>query len=265
MKKGTLITFFFNARGEQLQKSTTGMYRSLLFQLIEALPQLRTALDFHALMKRNTRLREWTIELLKELLEEVFRNLKDESVTCFIDALDECDEDQIRDMVSFFESVSENTTAMDIGFQVCFSSRHYPHITISKAASLILEGQEGHKDDIVKYVLSELRIGTSKIAQQVRHELQEKASGVFMWVVLVVGILNKEYDGGRLHRLRQRLRELPGDLNTLFRDILIRDRHYLPEIVNENADEVRKSAEARLPFVRYATQQVLYHSDLAEA
>ncbi|KAF9873253.1 hypothetical protein CkaCkLH20_09416 [Colletotrichum karsti] len=222
-RKGTLITFFFNARGEELEKSTIGMYRSLLFQLIEGLRQLQSVLDLPALMTINNRTREWTVEFLKELLEEVFRNLKDESVTCFIDALDECDEDQIRDMVSFFESVSETTTTMNISFQVCFSSRHYPHITISKAVSLILEGQEGHKDDIIKYVHSELRIGASKMAQQVRDELQEKASGVFMWVVLVVDILNKEHDRGDILQLRQRLRELPGDLDTLFRDILIRD------------------------------------------
>lgn len=39
----------------------------------------------------------------------------------------------------------------------------------------------------------------------------------------------------------------------------------LPEVFPGNADELRKSAEERLPFARYATQQVLYHSDLAEA
>lgn len=33
-----------------------------------------------------------------------------------------------------------------------------------------------------------------------------------MWVVLVVDILNKEHDGGRVHKLRQRLGEIPGDL-----------------------------------------------------
>ncbi|KAF3808118.1 hypothetical protein GCG54_00012698 [Colletotrichum gloeosporioides] len=230
-QQSTLITFFFNARGEKLEKSTTGMYRSLLFQLIEGFPQLRTILDYPALMTPSTGPREWTLESLKDLFEEAVLNLKNVSVTCFIDALDECDEDEIRNMVSFFEHVAEATTRKSVSFQVCFSSRHYPYITISKAVSLILEGQQGHQDDIINYVSSELKIGDSKVVQQIRHDLEEKASGVFMWVVLVVDILNKEYDGGRMHRLRQRLREIPGDLNTLFRDILVRDRHHRDELL----------------------------------
>ncbi|KAL3291395.1 Pfs NB-ARC and Ankyrin domain protein [Colletotrichum asianum] len=231
MQQSTLITFFFNARGEQLEKSTTGMYRSLLFQLIEGLPQLRTILHFQTLKIPRNGPREWTLESLKDLFEEAVLNLENLSVTCFIDALDECDENEIRDMVSFFEHLAEATTRNSVSFQVCFSSRHYPFITISKAVSLVLEGQQGHQDDIASYVSSELKIGDSRVAQQIRHDLQEKASGVFMWVVLVVDILNKEYDGGRVHRLRQRLREIPSDLNTLFREILLRDRHRRDELL----------------------------------
>ena len=39
-KAGTVISFFFNARGDVLERSTTGMYRSLLFQLLNAIPRL---------------------------------------------------------------------------------------------------------------------------------------------------------------------------------------------------------------------------------
>ncbi|KAF5497543.1 Vegetative incompatibility protein HET-E-1 [Colletotrichum siamense] len=223
MQQNTLITFFFNARGEQLEKSTTGMYRSLLFQLIDGFPQLRTILNFQALKISSNGPREWILESLQDLFEEAVLNLENLSVTCFIDALDECDEKEIRDMVSFFEHLAEATTRESVCFQVCFSSRHYPYITISKAVSLVLEGQQGHQDDIANYVSSELKIGDSKVAQQIRHDLQEKASGVFMWVVLVVDILNKEHDGGRMHQLRKQLQDIPGDLNELFRDILVRD------------------------------------------
>lgn len=152
-------------------------------------------------------------------------------MVCYIDALDECDEHQIRDMVSFFEQVGELTTSAGIRFKVCFSSRHYPHITITKGLSLILKGQEGHSQDIVSYVDSELKLGRSKLAEQIRIELQEKASGVFMWVVLVVGILNKEHDSGRIHALRRRLQSIPGDLHELFRDILMRDQHNRNELL----------------------------------
>jgi hypothetical protein len=60
--------------------------------------------------------------------------------------------------------------------------------------------------------------------------VQEKAAGVFFWVILVVDILNKEHDNGRIHRLRQRLHDIPEDLYELFRDILTRDKYNRGEL-----------------------------------
>ncbi|KAI9772515.1 MAG: hypothetical protein M1840_000720 [Geoglossum simile] len=136
----------------------------------------------------------------------------------------------IRDMISFFDHIGELTAPTGIRFQVCFSSRHYPHITIWKGLDLVLEGQEGHSQDITNYLDSELKIGHSRLAEQVRTEIQEKASGIFMWVILVVGILKQEYESGRMHALQRRLQEIPGDLHELFRDILTRDSHNKDEL-----------------------------------
>ena len=225
-----IISFFFNARGESLEKSTIGAYRSLLLQLLKRLPAIQCVLDSPNLSTASIN-RQWSVELLKELLGQAIQSLGESSVVCFIDALDECKENEIRDMISFFEQVGELTVSAGIRFQVCFSSRHYPHITIKKGLGLVLEGQEGHNQDITNYLDSELKIGDSKVAKLIQIELQEKASGIFMWVVLVVGILNKEYDRGRTHTLWQRLQEIPSDLHELFRDILIRDTNNRDELV----------------------------------
>ncbi|RYP13683.1 hypothetical protein DL765_006765 [Monosporascus sp. GIB2] len=231
MKDRIAISFFFNARGDDLEKSTIGMYRSILLQLLERLPALQGVFDSLGLATWNGGYPQWSVESLKTLFEQAVQGLGNSSLMCFIDALDECDEHQIRDMISFFEHVGELTTSAGIRFQVCFASRHYPYITITKGLILVLEGQEGHSQDIVSYLDSELKIGHSKLAEQIRIDLQAKASGVFMWVVLVVEILNKEHDGGRIHALRQRLRDIPGDLHELFRDILTRDRHNRDELL----------------------------------
>src|ERR1700722_20309277 len=45
MMDTTVISFFFNARGEELEKSTLGMYRSLLLQLLDKLPYLQSVFD----------------------------------------------------------------------------------------------------------------------------------------------------------------------------------------------------------------------------
>ncbi|KAI2479975.1 Pfs NB-ARC and Ankyrin domain protein [Pyrenophora tritici-repentis] len=226
MKDYIVLSFFFNARGGDMERSTIGTYRSLLLQLLERLPVLQSVFDSLSLSSSSFSAdHQWNVESLKTLLEQAIWALGNSSVVCLIDALDECEEDQVRDMVQFFEHIGDLVVSNGIRFQVCFSSRHYPHITIRNGLELVLEGQEGHSQDITNYVETELKIGKSKTAQRVRAELQEKASGIFMWVVLVVGILNKESDRGQVLTLQRKLREIPGDLHELFRDILTRDTH----------------------------------------
>jgi hypothetical protein len=232
MKDITIIAFFFNARGANLEKTTIGTYRSLLIQLLERFPTLQHVFDsLHLSTPIISKSHRWSAESLKTLLEQVILNLGGSSVFCFIDALDECEEEQVRDMIAFFERISEQALLANVQFHVCFSSRHYPHVTIRNGVELILEFQEGHDQDISTYLKDKLRIGDGKIAIEIQKLVQEKASGIFMWVVLVVAILNKEYDSGRIHVLRRRLQEIPNDLYQLFRDILTRDSHNKDELI----------------------------------
>ncbi|KAI0156924.1 nacht and ankyrin domain-containing protein [Xylariaceae sp. FL1272] len=209
-----LLSFFFNARGGDLEKSTIGLYRSLLVQLLEAHTDLLWVLN-------DIRVGHlWTIESLKQTFQEALESVDDAiTIVCLIDALDECDEGQIRDMVSFLSDLGITQDRL----RICFASRHYPHISIQTGLSLILENDVGHSEDITSYLSTALHIGhNNKRTEKIRCELQEKASGVFMWVVLVVDILNKEYDAGREHSLLHRIRQLPKDLHDLFLDIITR-------------------------------------------
>lgn len=200
--------------------------------MLERLPFLQSVFESFGLSTRNLSSEyQWSVEALKALLEQTFQRLGKSFVVCFIDALDECDEKEIRDMVSFLESVSELAISNGTRLHICFSSRHYPNITMQKALSLDLEGQEGHAQDITNYLESELKIGKTKIAQEIRNDLQAKSSGVFMWVVLVTEILNQEYDHGRMHALKRRIKEIPADLHALFNDILTRDSRNKDELV----------------------------------
>ncbi|KAH6714506.1 Pfs, NB-ARC and ankyrin domain protein [Leptodontidium sp. MPI-SDFR-AT-0119] len=226
MKDHIVLSFFFHARGGDMEKCTIGTYRSLLLQLLKRLPPLQSIFDSLSLSSSSFREdHQWNVESLKTLLEQAIRNLGDNSVVCLIDALDECEEEQVRDMIQFFEHIGDLAVSNGIRFLVCFSSRLYPYITIRNGLELVLGEQAGHSQDITNYVETELKIGKSRLAQQIRAELQEKASGIFMWVVLVVRILNNESDRGQVHTLRRKLQEIPGDLHELFRNILTRDTH----------------------------------------
>ena len=227
----TVISFFFNARGEDLEKSTLGMYQSLLFQLLKAIPDLQAVLDRIRPTFLHEKIYRWEIHELQSLFEAAIRNLGQRRLTCFIDALDECEEGQIRDLVAFLEQLGQLATSSQVHFHVCLSSRHYPYISISNGMQLTLEGQEGHDQDISRYLSSELKAGRGKQVEAIKEEILRRSSGIFLWVVLVVQILNKEYDHGRVHALWKRLREIPDGLDKLFEEILTRDQQNMEELV----------------------------------
>lgn len=211
--KGEILSFFFNARGGTLQRSTGGLYRSFLVQLLEHHSQLEIIFDSIPSCS------EWSIESLQFCLGDAIRRLGEAPIICFVDALDECNEAEVREMVSFFNELANSSNTR---LHVCFASRHYPNIRIKKAFTIILESRIEHDQDIIKYIDSKLDLEEAANSRLIRSELNRKASGVFVWIVLVINALNKEYDYGGKHNLLNRLDDIPGDLDTLFRNILNR-------------------------------------------
>ncbi|KAK4197426.1 hypothetical protein QBC40DRAFT_207094 [Triangularia verruculosa] len=222
-KETAVIYFFFNARGADLEKSTEGMYRSLLLQLLEKLPHIRkTVFESAGIESWNAREdRTWSVAILEELFERSILSLGQQEVACFIDALDECKDEEVEQMVTLLEGIGEQAVSKGLQFRVFFSSRHYPEISLNTCLNLDLDQQEGHTQDIETYIQSQLKVGN----QQTKDQLRERASGVFMWVVLVVEILNKEKRNGTPPALiTQKLKKIPQGLYELFRSILTRDQ-----------------------------------------
>ena len=213
-----ILSFFFNARGAQLQKSTEGMYRSLLCQLLEQMPHLAAKLS----PRKCERLQKpgWPIEMLKDVLREALLLVDSARLTCYVDALDECQEQDAREMIDFFDLLATSAAASNISMHILLSSRHYPQIHISRCQQIILEQQPDHGSDIAKYIQSKLQIGSSLTARDIKSTLLRKASGVFLWVVLVVQILNEHKRRGLVHELKQRVDDIPKDLDKLFAEIL---------------------------------------------
>ncbi|KAK3613548.1 hypothetical protein LTR22_028112, partial [Elasticomyces elasticus] len=228
LKHGTkdeiLISFFFNARGDELEKSTVGMYRSLLLQILTKATDLQHVLDeYQSSLDNQSQEQRWTVESLQELLTAAVEHLKSRRLKCFIDALDECDEEQVREMLNFFEELGEYALKAGTSVSICFASRHYPAIDIQQGGKLVLEDELGHGQDLVKYVQKHLGGDRDRAREDLIAQILKKANGVFMWVVLVVGILNKELLNSRMWVLKDRLEEIPSRLSDLFRDILRRD------------------------------------------
>ena len=214
------ISFFFNARGDADEKSLVGLYRHLLHQLLSSTARL---IPFVIDEIRRVASQGWELLPLQNILQTAVLNLESERLTCFIDALDETSEDEIQNLVDFFEELGNVAVARRLSFRVCLSSRHYPHIELERCQYLNLDYQNEHQHDIALYIQSKLKPRRRGASDDILASVQRKAQGVFLWAVLVTQMLKKDYQHGDIHKVRDRLNSLPDDLHNLFHEMIHRN------------------------------------------
>jgi ankyrin repeat protein len=221
----TILSFFFNARGHELEKTTEGMYRSLLHQVYTAFPnRLPGVPHSYPLDSNNSR----QLPILQTMLRDALLNFGNTAeFICYIDALDECDEDSIRLAIEYFEDLGEFAISQNTRISICFASRHYPNITMRRYQGLNLDEQEDHHEDIQKFVEGKLG-GTGRIHSELTREISERSSGVFLWATLVVQILNKKMDHGATRsQLKADLKAVPTGIEALLKSILMEESVFL--------------------------------------
>ncbi|KAI1274719.1 ankyrin repeat-containing domain protein [Xylaria sp. FL0933] len=210
-----IVSFFFNARGSILEKTPLGMLRSITCQLIDKDNTIYDSFvhSYREKLKYNGPGFDWKEQELRRFIQRSVAELpQSKPLLLLIDALDECDEKEVRDVVGFLETLSLDANTRGIQLRICLSSRHYPWISMKKKLELIVETREGHGTDIAAYVSNKLLTEDGPIEKQVR----QKAGGIFLWVVLVVAMLNKAYDDGREEAMQKIMDEIPEDLEGLF-------------------------------------------------
>jgi ankyrin repeat protein len=215
-----IFSFFFNARGRDLEKTTEGMYRSLLHQVYTAFPdRLPGVLPNHS---TDPSKHTWQLPILQTMLRDALLNFGNTAeFICYIDALDECEEDAIRLAIEYFEELGELAVSQNTKISICFASRHYPNITMRRYQGLNLDEQEDHHEDIRKFVEGKLR-GTGATHFELSKEISHRSSGVFLWANLVVQILNRSVDHGATRmQLMANLKAVPTGIEALLKSILM--------------------------------------------
>ncbi|KAK4118454.1 hypothetical protein N657DRAFT_556594, partial [Parathielavia appendiculata] len=217
-----IVAYFFNARGEVLEKTPLGMLRSIVYQLLEKDDTLYE--QFHPIYEKQKIYDKegewvWPQAQLKNFIRWVVKQRRSQPLLLLVDALDECDERDVRDVVGFLETLSIDAVHAGVTLRICLSSRHYPNISMRKRLELTVETSEEHGSDIATYIEEKLEGHDDEIKAKVR----EKAGGIFMWVVIVVSLLNTAYDDGRLEAMREALEEVPADLEEVFNKLLSKD------------------------------------------
>ncbi|KAI0502757.1 ankyrin repeat-containing domain protein [Xylaria bambusicola] len=213
-----IVAHFFNGRGDPLDTTPLGMMRSIVYQLINKDSILCEA--FLELYRENQEQNgdqfQWQESELKTFLIAKQSYFRSKPLLFLVDAVDECGEEGARDVVGFLESLSVNAAHIGVELRICLSSRPYPWVSMKNNLELIVEGRHEHGMAIATYARDNLIIEDPSI----EHQLRQKAGGIFMWVVLVITMLNKEYDEGRPEDMQKTLDEIPGDLEGIFETIL---------------------------------------------
>lgn len=253
-KDDLVVSHFFNARGSELEKSTEGMYRTLLVELIQQFDHLEDDLIRQVGPWMPDDGARWPLPQLQDLLEASVHSLKGRQVIFFVDALDECHDDRVHEMIAVFERLIEEASSSQQRVRVCFASRPYPHHDADKAIYLTLESQWEHQRDIETYVDSHLRIGNTPRALAIRDQVVQDHQHMFLWVKLVVEMLNHEHRSARPKNYERLLQGRHADLNTLFEEMIRRE----DEIVGD--EDLDQDREARMLLFQW----LLYGIDVSE-
>lgn len=221
-----IAAHFFNARGESFERTPLGMLRSLLYQLLDQETSIyeRFIPLFRDKSKKQRSNLEWRESELKDFLLLEMQYSQSKPLLILVDALDECSRENVRDVVKFLEKLSLNAKRT---LNICLSSRHYPNISIEKHLKLVVEKEREHEKDIIKYVRAELTFRN----EEIENMILEKASGVFMWVVLVINLLMQAHDKGRIDAMHQKLQDVPSDLEDVFETLVKKDNQEMEETI----------------------------------
>lgn len=232
-------TFFFWNSGTEMQKTSIGLLRSLLYQMIEAVPGVPTSFleSSHSSGRLSSQqLPLWTEErLCSSLYDLIESELSSCAICIFIDGLDEFSGSQDT-LISLVEKLAHYSNT-----KLCVSSRPLLKYEERLSSSSMLKLQDLTKPDIKKYVSERLSTTTldqgqnlqvSRWLSKIISTVVDRADGVFLWVEFAVndqvhGIYNKD----SLHLLRKRLETFPQDMEGVYSRIVQRiDMVYREEV-----------------------------------
>ncbi|EXJ75908.1 uncharacterized protein A1O5_00416 [Cladophialophora psammophila CBS 110553] len=215
-KKLLTANYFFWSSGSSLQKSFSGLLRSLLYNLLRQWPQSTLPISPARWRSYDLELEYFPARTESDLLIAVHTIIQDTAqdarVCLFIDGLDECAEHDTH-RTQILELLKELSASL---------------MSKSKNSNLRLELL--NRNDIEKYITAELqaddkfkalRENNHALCSKLVTEILDKAGGVFLRVVLVIrsllrGLEHKDTIADLLDRLSQ----IPSELEAYFCQML---------------------------------------------
>lgn len=211
--RALFVDFFFSGRGDVLQKSPSGMYRSLLHQLYQQSMHARSKIL--EIFEEKTRTIgnndwEWQAFELRAMLKTVVREVAEiKEITIFVDALDEAvdehGEKASQALLQYFYELNDSKVVDEGilgGLKICIACRHYP-VVGSLGPGTIIEVEKWNFFDIRDFIHDTLRITvlgwnleSTESHERLVSAIAEKADGNFQWASLRVPKLAEHLNDG---------------------------------------------------------------------
>jgi len=215
-KKLYTASFYFWNQGSELEKSGTGLFQSLLYQILKNTP------DFIPLVYLDRPDYEtWQMQDLHDVFDRIAKHTGMSAKFCFfVDGLDEYDGDE-RDVIQILETLSASNH-----IKICASSRpgrQYESFLWKKERTVdIAHFTTG---DMKKYVSTHLEeslgwkrlLATDPTGQELVNDISVRANGVWLWVFLITrDIVLASNTNEEMRTLRIVVERFPNDLKEYF-------------------------------------------------
>ncbi|KAI4246125.1 MAG: hypothetical protein L6R40_002077 [Gallowayella cf. fulva] len=215
-----VLTFFFWNAGNFMQKSARGLLQSLLYQIFDQDPTiLQAVLSSRPSLQDVAPHNVWRLQQLKDLLKATIM-VSYRKFCILIDGLDEFDED-VLELLDLLNSLKQLPNV-----KICVSSRPQREFEVDFGGLAGLRLQDLTRESISKYVNRRLidderveRLLDQKTDRSVYlvETILDRASGVFLWVTLVVkDLLDGVYNEDDWEKMLQRLEACPGKVEEIY-------------------------------------------------
>ncbi|KAJ3572627.1 hypothetical protein NPX13_g4985 [Xylaria arbuscula] len=241
--------FYFWNQGTEMQKSSHGLFQSLLYQILRSTPDL-----IIPACKDRLSHEVWEMRELHEAYQTIAQQTKSNARFCFfIDGLDEYEGEE-KEVVQLLQTLS---TIPHV--KICASSRPgRQYESFLRRGSRTLDIASFTQEDMRKYVDKHLQSSTQwqklakteRACQDIIYNISTRASGVWLWVFLVTRDIIKEVDKSEgVATLRKIVDEFPPDLYHYFKRIIER----IPRLHREEMAQIFLiTLETRSPLPIYA-------------
>lgn len=248
-----VLHFFFDFReGKGTANSFEGLLRSLLYQLIQQMPQV----DVFGLSDcGHESFSGWPVHRLRDALGKTLQNANN-AVCIFVDGLDEY-EGSILELIQYLESLTTRIGSQVTSTKICVSSRPEPTPSQLLQHVLHLSLSDHNEPGIRLHCLATLEglehvvfkdLDISRLSQIIAR----RAEGVFLWARFALEeLIMGDISGETLAEIRVRLDLIPGDLQDVY-DRMVRRMEPL----------AKKECLAMLQLVCFAKRPLFWQEHL---